>query len=73
MNSNRFIKSNLIQFQPKRERRRLPSFSVSEDKLNKVSGFVIGEITKNNELIFTSQGKKEIVNKKGYDHFSNAI
>ncbi|MEA2055329.1 MAG: thiamine-phosphate kinase [Candidatus Thermoplasmatota archaeon] len=48
-------------------------FTVSKDNLDKVKGFLVGEITKNKEIKLTSQGKEKIITEKGYDHFSNAL
>ena len=48
-------------------------FTVSKDNLDKVNGFLVGEITKNKEIRLFSNGKEKALTKKGYDHFSNNI
>ena len=48
-------------------------FTIPKDKLDKVNGFLVGEITKNNAIRLSSNGKKKIINEKGYDHFSSEI
>ncbi len=44
-------------------------FTVSEKNLNKVKGFLVGEITKGNKIYLYSKGKKKLLKKHGYDHF----
>ncbi len=46
-------------------------YTVSKDKLDKVNGFLIGEITKDDGIYLSFGGKKEAILKKGYDHFFN--
>jgi thiamine-monophosphate kinase len=48
-------------------------FTVSKDNLDKVDGFLIGEITKNKEIKLSIDGKENIITGKGYDHFSSEI
>lgn len=48
-------------------------FTVSKDNLDKVNGFLVGEITKNRDIILYDKGKENIITEKGYDHFSNEI
>ncbi len=44
-------------------------FTVSEKNLNKVRGFLVGEITKRKGLYLYSKGKEKLIKKTGYDHF----
>jgi len=44
-------------------------FTVSEKNLNKVKGFLVGEITKRKGLYLYSKGKEKLISKHGYDHF----
>ena len=44
-------------------------FTVSEENLGKVKGFLVGEITKRKGVYLYSKGKEKIINKNGYDHF----
>ena len=48
-------------------------YSVSKDNLEKVNGFLVGEITKNREIVLVYDGKKKTIEDKGYDHFSRGI
>lgn len=48
-------------------------YTVSKENIDKVQGFVIGEITKNNGIFLLSKNKKERLDKGGYDHFSQDI
>ena len=48
-------------------------FTVSKDKLDKVNGFLVGEITKNREIKLSSKGIEKRITECGYDHFSNSI
>jgi thiamine-monophosphate kinase len=48
-------------------------YTVSKEYLPKVKGIVIGEITKDDDVFLFSNGHKEKIQKKGYDHFSNGI
>ncbi len=48
-------------------------YTVSEDNISKVEGFIVGEITKENKILLDSKGKKEEITEKGYDHFSNIV
>ncbi|MBU1005078.1 MAG: thiamine-phosphate kinase [Nanoarchaeota archaeon] len=45
-------------------------FTVEEKNLNKVKGFLVGEITKKKGVYLYSKGKKTLLSKKGYDHFN---
>jgi thiamine-monophosphate kinase len=48
-------------------------YTVSNDKLDKINGFLVGEITKNKKIMLSSNGKEKEITEKGYDHFSNEI
>jgi len=45
-------------------------FTVEEKNLNKVKGFLVGEITKKKGVRIYEKGKEKLIKKKGYDHFS---
>jgi thiamine-monophosphate kinase len=45
-------------------------FTVSENNLKKVRGFLVGEITEEKGIYLYSKGKKKILKKAGYDHLS---
>ncbi len=45
-------------------------FTVSENNLNKVKGFLVGEITKKKGVRIYEKGKEKIIKKSGYDHFN---
>lgn len=45
-------------------------FTVSEKNLNKVRGFLVGEITKRKGAYLYSRGKETKIKKHGYDHLS---
>lgn len=47
--------------------------TVSKENIDKVNGFLVGEITETNEIRLSSNGKETIIDKKGYDHFSNIL
>lgn len=48
-------------------------FTVPKDKLDKVNGFLVGEITKNKEIKLSSRGIEKEITESGYNHFSNRI
>lgn len=48
-------------------------YSVSKENIDKIQGFIVGEITKDKGLFLSSENKKERIDKKGYDHFSQDI
>jgi thiamine-monophosphate kinase len=48
-------------------------FTVSKENLDKVNGFLVGEITKNKEIKLSYKGKDNIITEKGYDHFSSEL
>jgi thiamine-monophosphate kinase len=48
-------------------------YTVSKNNLDKVGGFLIGEITENKKIMISSDGKKKEIAEGGYDHFSRAI
>src|SRR3989338_8537924 len=43
-------------------------FTVSEKNLNKVRGFLVGEIIKENKVYLYCNGKKKLLRRHGYDH-----
>jgi len=45
-------------------------FTVNEKNLNKVKGYLIGEITKNRDIKIYQKGKEKLLKKHGYDHFA---
>jgi thiamine-monophosphate kinase len=44
-------------------------FTVSKKNLDKVNGFLVGEITEKKELILSFKGKQKKLLESGYDHF----
>ena len=46
-------------------------YTVSKEKIDKVNGFLIGEITKDEGVYLSFRKKKEAILEKGYDHFLN--
>jgi len=48
-------------------------YTVSKENIDKVQGFVIGEITEEKGIFLSSKNKKERLDKAGYDHFSQDI
>ncbi len=46
-------------------------FTVSEENLSKVKGFLVGEITKRKGVYIYEKGKEIPINKPGYDHFKH--
>ena len=48
-------------------------FTVPEDKLHKIQGYLVGEIVKGKGVKLYSNGKEKGIMKKGYDHFSNGL
>ena len=48
------------------------AFTVPEKNLSKVSGYLIGEITKKKGVRLYSNGREKEILGKGYDHFSNS-
>ncbi len=48
-------------------------YTVSKNNLKKVSGFLVGEITKNKAVKLSFNGQEKEIKKMGYDHFSNVI
>lgn len=44
-------------------------YTVSEKNLNKVKGFLVGQITKKKGVRIYCRGKEKLLNKSGYDHF----
>jgi thiamine-monophosphate kinase len=47
--------------------------TVSKDKLDKVNGFLVGEITKNKDIRLFVDGKENTMTQEGYDHFSDTF
>ena len=43
-------------------------FTVNEKNINKVKGFLVGEITKRKGVYLYSKGKEKIIKRGGYDH-----
>lgn len=48
-------------------------YTVSKNNLNKVDGFLIGEITKDKKIKLVSNTGENLIKEKGYDHFSNNV
>jgi thiamine-monophosphate kinase len=48
-------------------------FTVSKKNASKTNGILIGRITKSKEIKLLTDKKEIILNKKGYDHFSNNL
>jgi len=48
-------------------------YTTSKNNLEKVSGFLVGEITKNKAVKLSFNGQEKEIKKMGYDHFSNVI
>jgi len=48
-------------------------YTVSKDNLDKVNGFLVGEITKNKRIRLSFNGKEKNIVESGYDHFSNEM
>lgn len=44
-------------------------YTVSKDNLDKVNGFLVGEITENKEALLSFKGKEKKLSESGYDHF----
>jgi len=49
------------------------AYTVSKNNLNKVDGFLIGEITIDKKIRLVSNAGEEIIKEKGYDHFSSSL
>ena len=47
--------------------------TVSKENIDKANGFLVGEITDNNKIILSSNGKDTFIDKRGYDHFSTML
>jgi thiamine-monophosphate kinase len=47
--------------------------TVSKENIDKVNGFLVGEITDTKDIRLSSNGKETLIDKKGYDHFSTII
>jgi thiamine-monophosphate kinase len=48
-------------------------YTVSKENLDKVDGFLIGDITKGNDIILVDKSKKMKLELIGYDHFLDSI
>jgi len=48
-------------------------YTVSQDMVDKIDGFLIGEITKDKAVKIFSDDKKQQIKNHGYDHFINSI
>ena len=48
-------------------------YTASNENLNKIKGFLVGEIIKNKKINLYSNGKEKAIAEKGYDHFSQGI
>ena len=48
-------------------------FTISKDNLDRVDGFLIGEITKNREIKLQSHNEEKIITNGGYDHFTQDL
>ena len=48
-------------------------YTASNENLDKIKGFLVGEIIKNKKINLYSNGKKKAIAEKGYDHFSQGI
>jgi len=48
-------------------------YTVSKNNLNKINGYLVGEITKEKGLKLSQNGVLKNITKKGYDHFSNFV
>lgn len=44
-------------------------FTVNEKNMNRVRGFLVGEITKRKGVYLYQKGKEKLIKKTGYDHF----
>ncbi|HJX02044.1 MAG TPA: hypothetical protein VJ348_02575, partial [Candidatus Humimicrobiaceae bacterium] len=44
-------------------------YTVSKENIGKVKGFKVGEITGEKGIRITKDGKEELIEKHGYDHF----
>lgn len=47
-------------------------FTVSKNNIEKVKGYLIGEITKDKKVLLSSEGKTKNIINFGYDHFLNS-
>ncbi len=48
-------------------------YTVSKENIDKVNGFLVGEITKNKKISLFFNGKEKVMEEKGYDHFSRGV
>ncbi|KYK27581.1 hypothetical protein AYK20_02310 [Thermoplasmatales archaeon SG8-52-1] len=47
--------------------------TVSKENIDKLNGFLVGEITETKEIRLSSNGKETLIDKKGYNHFSTIL
>jgi thiamine-monophosphate kinase len=45
-------------------------FTISKDNIDKIDGYLVGEITKDKTVKLCTGNNKKIITTKGYDHFS---
>ncbi|MHA2431256.1 MAG: hypothetical protein ACXACC_09550, partial [Promethearchaeota archaeon] len=48
-------------------------YTVSRDNLDKIDGFLIGEIIKNRDVKLVSNEEENVIYDLGYDHFSKNV
>jgi thiamine-monophosphate kinase len=48
-------------------------YTVSKENIDKINGFLIGEIIKNKKISLFFNGEEKAIEEKGYDHFSRGI
>ncbi|UCF50725.1 MAG: thiamine-phosphate kinase [Thermoplasmatales archaeon] len=48
-------------------------YTVSKENIDKVNGFLVGEIIKNKKISLFFNGEEKAIEEKGYDHFSRGI
>jgi len=48
-------------------------YTTSKNRLSKVNGFLVGEITENKGIKLSFKGREESITESGYDHFTNPI
>jgi thiamine-monophosphate kinase len=46
-------------------------YTASKEQMDKIDGFLIGEIKKNKKIKLVSNSKEQIITRSGYDHFLN--
>jgi thiamine-monophosphate kinase len=48
-------------------------YTVPKNKIKKIEGYIIGEITKDKTIKLKFHGEEKVIKEKGYDHFSNVV